>query len=118
MNVLRSRTGRRVLAGLVAAAVAAGPALMGASPAAAHRSAAADQVQLNITPGEVSAIASVVSAAFTAYRTFTAGSLSVEDATHQILNSIASAKIEIMARIDAVAAAQARACAQDAVLDF
>lgn len=118
---MTSRTGRRVLVGLLVVVVATAPVLMGAGPAAAEpaeRTATTDRAQLAITPGEVSAIASVVSAAFTAYRTFTAGSLSVEDATRQILNSIYSAKVEIMARIDAVAAAQARACAQDAVLDF
>ncbi|WP_204001286.1 hypothetical protein [Virgisporangium aurantiacum] len=121
MNVMTSRAGRRVLAGLLTVTVAAGPVLMGAGPAAAapaDRFAATGQAQLAVTPGEVGAIASVISAAFTAYRTFTAGSLSVEDATRQILNAIYSAKVEVMARIDAVAAAQARACAQDAVLDF
>ena len=101
MNVMTSRAGRRVLAGLLTVTVAAGPVLMGAGPAAASadRRAATEQAQLAVTPGEVGAIASVISAAFTAYRTFTAGSLSVEDATRQILNSIYSAKVEVMASV-------------------
>jgi hypothetical protein len=114
--------------GLAAAAViaglllpAAGPAhatgLERHEPAAVASDAAGDTGQVRAA-GEVEIIMTVVKAAYTAYKTFASGGLSVQEATNQILNAIYSAKIEIMARIDAVAAAQARACAQDAVLDF
>jgi hypothetical protein len=108
---------RRTTLGVVAAIITAGCLVLGAGPAQAA-SARPDPPQIAITPGEVQAIVSAAATAYSAYKTFLNGDLSVQQATTQILNAIYSAKAEIIARIDAVAAAQARACAQDAVLDF
>jgi hypothetical protein len=71
-----------------------------------------------VTGAEVQQILAAAKAAYDAYQLFAGGDLSVQSATTQILNAITNAKNEILARIDAVVAAEARACAQDAVLDF
>jgi hypothetical protein len=68
-----------------------------------------------VTPAQVIA---AIQAAYGAYKSFTQSNLSVQEATTQILAAINTAKIEIISHIDAVAAAQARACAQEAVIDF
>jgi hypothetical protein len=116
---------KKAMGGLAVAAVVAGLLVLDAGPAPAaslerHEAASVvtDQVQTAVTKGEVETIITVVKAAYSAYQMFAGGDLSVRQATMQILNAIYSAKTEIMGRIDAVAAAQARACAQDAVLDF
>ena len=67
------------------------------------------------TPAQVIA---AIQAAYGAYKSFVQSNLSTQEATTQILNAINSAKIEIISHIDAVATAQARACAQEAVIDF
>jgi hypothetical protein len=102
---------------LVIAVIASGSLVAAAAPAHAA-DAQPDSVQVAVTGAEVQAIAAVASAAFQAYKAFRDGGLSIGQATTQILNAIYSAKTQILARIDAVAAAEARACAQDAVLDF
>jgi hypothetical protein len=68
-----------------------------------------------VTPGEVIA---AIQAAYGAYKSFTQSNLSVQEATTQILAAINTAKIEIISHIDAIATAQARACAEEAVIDF
>jgi hypothetical protein len=67
------------------------------------------------------AVAGIITAAKTAYdiyKTFLQGGLSVQDATKQIITAINGAKTEIISHIDAVATAQAKACAKEAVIDF
>ncbi|WP_158857889.1 hypothetical protein [Streptomyces sp. NRRL B-1347] len=59
----------------------------------------------------------IAKAAYAAYQLFAAGGLSLEEATQRILDAIGSAKTEILAHIDQVAAAEARSCARHAVID-
>lgn len=59
----------------------------------------------------------VAKAAYAAYQLFTAGGLSLEEATQRILTAIDSAKTEILAHIDKVATAEVRSCARQAVID-
>jgi hypothetical protein len=63
-------------------------------------------------------VINVINAAYSAYKNFLQGGLSVKDATAQIISAINQAKIEIIAHIDAIAVAQAKACAKEAVVDF
>ncbi|MFB1046756.1 hypothetical protein [Streptomyces chrestomyceticus] len=61
--------------------------------------------------------AAIAQAAYAAYQLFTAGGLSLEEATQRILTAIDSAKTEILAHIDQIATAEARSCARQAVID-
>ncbi|MEW2116432.1 hypothetical protein AB0945_14805 [Streptomyces sp. NPDC005474] len=62
---------------------------------------------------------SVVKAAYAAYQAYASrNELSLEEATQRILNSIDSAKTQILSHIDQVATAEARACARQSVIDF
>ncbi|MFL6073735.1 MAG: hypothetical protein ACJ73S_10105 [Mycobacteriales bacterium] len=63
-------------------------------------------------------IINIINAAYSAYKKFLQGGLSVQDATNQIITAINNAKTEIIAHIDAIATAQAKACAEEAVVDF
>jgi hypothetical protein len=63
-------------------------------------------------------VITVINAAYSAYKNFLQGGLSTKDATNQIITAINTAKTEIIAHIDAVAVAQAKACAKEAVVDF
>jgi hypothetical protein len=65
---------------------------------------------------DVETIITVAKVAYAAYEKFLSGNLSVRQATDQIIAAINGAKIEIINHIDAIAAAEARSCAQDAVL--
>src|SRR3954454_5560680 len=65
---------------------------------------------------EVGIIITAAKVAYAAYTEFLSGNISVRQATDQIIAAISGAKIEIINHIDAIAAAEARACAQDAVL--
>ncbi len=56
--------------------------------------------------------------AYSFYRNATSGGISVGEATRRILAAIDGAKTEIINHIDRVAAAQVRACATAAVIDF
>jgi hypothetical protein len=102
---------------LIVAAATAGCLILSAAPAQAATSRS-DRVEIAVTGAEVQAIISAAGTAYSAYKTFVDGGLSVGQATTQILNAIYSAKTQILARIDAVATAEARQCAQDAVLDI
>ena len=64
------------------------------------------------------AIITVIKTGYDIYKTFLQGGLSVKDATSQIITAINGAKTEIIAHIDAIATAQAKACAEEAVVDF
>ncbi|WP_242910386.1 hypothetical protein [Actinomadura terrae] len=63
------------------------------------------------------AVAQAIKAAYDAYKTFLGGGSSAV-ATAQIIAAIQAAERDIINHIDAVAAANARACARSAVLDF
>jgi hypothetical protein len=63
------------------------------------------------------AVIAVVQKLYDLYKKFTTHDLSLADATQQILAAIESAKTDIIAEIDRVAAAEARACASSAVID-
>lgn len=63
-------------------------------------------------------VITVIKTGYDIYKTFLQGGLSVKDATSQIITAINSAKTEIIAHIDAIATAQAKACAEEAVVDF
>lgn len=77
-----------------------------------------DNVHAAVTGAEVEKIIAAAKAAYAAYELFAGGDLSVRTATTRILNAIYGAKTEILARIDAVTAADAKACTQNAVLDM
>jgi hypothetical protein len=68
-----------------------------------------------VTPA---AVIAAIQAAYSLYKAVVANGLSVQDATKQILAAINGAKVEIISHIDAVATAQARACAEEVVIDF
>lgn len=55
--------------------------------------------------------------AYEAYQKFFSGELTVEQAKTQIIDAIRSAQTQIVAHIDAIAAANVRACARSAVID-
>jgi hypothetical protein len=63
-------------------------------------------------------IIAVVQQAYSLYRSLTQHSISMQEATSQMLAAINSARTEIIAHVDAVAAAEVRACAQSAIIDF
>ncbi|MFD1046884.1 hypothetical protein ACFQ1S_15700 [Kibdelosporangium lantanae] len=67
---------------------------------------------------DVITVLQAAKAAYDAYRSFTSGGSSVDAAVGQILNAIQQARDAIISHIDAVATADARACAQNAVVDF
>ena len=110
---------KRLVSLAVAAAVAVGASTLATAPAGAAtpRPAGADAVHVrpNVDPATVIAI---IQAAYSAYKTFIQGGQSGQAATSQIIAAINSAKTEIINHIDAVATAQAKACAQEAVVDF
>ncbi|TCO59560.1 hypothetical protein [Actinocrispum wychmicini] len=98
---------RRIL-GLVAA-VTIGATALGGAPASAST------VKPAVDPGTV---VTIIKGAYDIYKSFTSGGTSIQAATAQILAAINSAKTDIINHIDAIATAEAKACAQDAVVDF
>lgn len=100
------------------AAIVTSLAILGGGPAYAARSqpvTTAGPVHTDVDPGTVIAI---IKGAYDIYKSFTQGGQSAQAATAQILAAINSAKTDIINHIDAIAAAQARACALEAVIDF
>ncbi len=72
-------------------------------------------------PAQAVTVGQVVSAlktAYSLYEKYGKDELSLEEATDQIISAINSAKVEIIARIDAIAAADARACAKSTIIQF
>ncbi|TYK50874.1 hypothetical protein [Actinomadura decatromicini] len=92
----------------VAVTATAGPA------GAATFKEANSKVQPSVDPATVAA---AIKAAYDAYKTFAGGGSSAA-ATAQIIAAIQSAQRDIINHIDAVAAADARACAHSAVINF
>src|SRR3954452_17778682 len=66
-----------------------------------------------VDPGTVAAAAQ---AAYSAYQKFVAHELTLQQATTQIINAIDAAKTQIIAHVDRLAAADARACTRAAVI--
>jgi hypothetical protein len=102
----------------LAAAIAIGAAVLGACPAhaaPAQPATPAGAVRTTLDPGT---IITIIKGAYDIYKSFTQGGQSAQAATTQIIAAINSAKIDIINHIDAIAAAQARACAAEAVIDF
>jgi len=101
----------------LAAVIATGASLLGAGPAQAApaRPATSDgAVRATVDPATFIAI---IKGAYDIYKSVTQGA-AAQAATAQILAAIESARTDIINHIDAIAAAQARACAQEAVIDF
>ena len=113
MSGMRSRLVR----GTTAAVLATAMALPMAAPGAQAAPAAAPQSG-EVSATTVQAIVAAAQAAYSAYKQFAKAGMSVEEATRQILSAINSAKNEIISHIDLVAAAQAKACARAAIIDF
>jgi hypothetical protein len=67
---------------------------------------------------DVITVIQAAKAAYDAYKSFASGGSSVAAAVGQILNAIQAARDAIINHIDAIATADARACAQNAVVDF
>jgi hypothetical protein len=110
---------KRVI-GLVVAVLVAASLGLGAAPASAQtagpRPASSDTVvRPAVDPGT---IITIIKGAYDIYKAFTSGGSSGQAATNQILAAINSARTDIINHIDAIATAQARACAQEVVIDF
>lgn len=70
------------------------------------------------TTTDLATILAAIKQAYDVYKSFAQGGTSGQNATVLILNAIQSAQTAIMSHIDAIAAAEARACARSAVVDF
>ncbi|SDY98986.1 hypothetical protein SAMN05421504_108154 [Amycolatopsis xylanica] len=68
-----------------------------------------------VTPGDVK---DALQTAYDLYNKFFANQLTLEQATAQIIDAINAAKSQILAHIDALAAAEVKDCARPAVGDF
>jgi hypothetical protein len=99
---------RKKIIGLATALSLMGTVAFGASPANAAP----------VRPKSVASVIAIVKSAYDLYKSFRGGSMSVQDATNQIIAAINSAKTEIITHIDAIATASARACAQEIIIDF
>lgn len=93
----------------VVAAVTIGATVLTGAPANAA------PARIQVDPGTVVA---VIKGAYDIYKSFIGGGSSGAAATAQIIAAINSAKTDIINHIDAIATAQAKACAQEAVIDF
>ncbi|ADJ45535.1 hypothetical protein AMES_3711 [Amycolatopsis mediterranei S699] len=67
---------------------------------------------------DVITIIQAAKAAYDAYKSFASGGGSLNTAVSRILTAIQQAQDSIINHIDAIAATDARACAQDAIVDF
>ncbi|WFE19723.1 hypothetical protein O7621_17510 [Solwaraspora sp. WMMD937] len=63
------------------------------------------------------AIIGAAKAAYELYKEYKEGQ-SLDDATDKIINTINSAKTDILAQVDRLATAQAKSCARSAIIDF
>jgi hypothetical protein len=71
-----------------------------------------------VDPATITAITGAVTAAFNIIKGLNSGGLSIEAATRQIIAAINTAQTAIIAEVDRVATAQAKACATRAVIEF
>jgi hypothetical protein len=100
----------------LAATVDLSPAAAAAKPAAVKPAAVKPAaVKPNIDPATIAAIIKQLYSYYQQY--FGAKSLTLADATQAIINAINAAQTNIIDQIDAVASAQAHACAESAVLN-
>jgi hypothetical protein len=90
----------------------------GVSPAQAAPSAPDSPSATNRTTTDIATILAAVKKAYDIYKSFAQGGTSGQDATALILNAIQSAQTAIISHIDAIATAEARACARSAVVDL
>jgi hypothetical protein len=67
---------------------------------------------------DIKTVIEVVKGLYDLYKAFTASHLTLEQATSQIITAVNTAKTDILAQVDRVATAQARACTRSAVIDF
>ena len=96
----RSKLARAVVAAVISVVVTVP---VGARPAAAF---------------DIKTVIEVVKGIYDLYKAFTASHLTLEQATSQIITAVNTAKTDIIAQVDRVATAQARACTRSAVIDF
>ncbi|MDG4770312.1 hypothetical protein [Solwaraspora sp. WMMD792] len=77
-------------------------------------------VPLGARPAQAFDISSVIAAAKSAYELYKEykQGASLDQSTTKIINTINGAKVEILAQIDRIATAQAKACARSAIIDF
>lgn len=106
---------RRLITGIVALTLAI-TTTMGMTPPRATASSATNPTAHPHV--DVATIAAAVKIAYEAYQAATSGGTSLKAAVSQILAAIQSAQTAIINHIDAIAVANARACAQNAVVDF
>jgi len=67
---------------------------------------------------DIKTVIEVVKGLYDLYKAFTASHLTLEQATNQIITAVNTAKTDILAQVDRVATAQARACTRSTVIDF
>ncbi|WP_132116395.1 hypothetical protein [Actinocrispum wychmicini] len=108
---------RRLISVIIALTMAVTTALgmTTAQASAATPSSDRGTVHPNVDPAT---IAAAVKAAYQAYQSFFGGGISLQAAVDKILAAIQSAQTAIISHIDAIAAAEARACTRDAIVDF
>ncbi|MBT2211879.1 hypothetical protein [Actinomadura sp. NEAU-AAG7] len=104
---------RRKLIGVAVALAMTATAMPGPAQAATPKEASSTAAP-NTDPATVAA---AIKAAYDAYKSFLGGGSSAA-ATAQIIAAIKTAERDIINHIDAIAAADARACARSAVLNF
>jgi len=100
MQVIR-RIGEVAAAGLTAVVLVVG----GAAPARA------------VTPQQAKVAIEVAAKAYELYSRYVNGAMTLDEATGKIIDAIEAAQTAIMAHVDAIAAANVRACARSAVID-
>lgn len=104
---------RGVIVALLTAVIAIPCAVQPAAASAAP--AARTPVETQVDPATVMTI---VKGLYDLWRSFKSGGMTVEQATAQILAAVNSAKVEIIAHMDRLAAAEARACATRHVIEL
>lgn len=110
------RLKKRMLS-LVIAAVVAGPVALGVAPAQA---ATSHQIEQQATPrsSDIGTFITAISTALSDYQQFLVGEATTIAATKAIIQVILNAEATIISHIDAIATAQAQACAEAAVVNF
>ena len=67
---------------------------------------------------EVEQVLEAIKTAYALYQEFQEEEITLEQATADIINAVNAAKAEILAQINAIAAAQARACAEAVIISY
>jgi len=67
---------------------------------------------------DAAAVVAAVQQAYSAYKMFAGGQLTLDDATTRIVDAIQTAKNDLVAHIDLIATVPIRACARSAVIDL